>query len=151
MFDNAKLSTNDEELDDYRDFDDEHSQRGSKLDDLGVDEDEEDAEEAPAGAPLPLAGDVPAPAAPAQSAPPKPPAKKAAAKKAPARKAAAAAPAKKAAVKVAQLELARAQTVLEMYTIRSPVSGVVRAIRKHRGEAVRKLETVFEIEITVRD
>jgi multidrug efflux pump subunit AcrA (membrane-fusion protein) len=58
---------------------------------------------------------------------------------------------KKAAVKVAQLELERAQTVLEMYTIRSPVSGVLRAIRKHRGEAVRKLETVFEIEITERD
>jgi multidrug efflux pump subunit AcrA (membrane-fusion protein) len=55
---------------------------------------------------------------------------------------------RKAAVKVAQLELERAQTVLQMYTIRSPVSGVLRAIRKYRGEAVRRLETVFEIEIT---
>ena len=100
MFDNPKLGLNDEELDDYRDFDDEHTQRGSKLDDFGVDEDEEDAEEKPGGAPLPLTAETPAAAAPAEAKPesappPKPPAKKAAAKKAPARKA----PAKKAAKK----------------------------------------------------
>ena len=41
MFDNSKLGLNDEELDDYRDFDDEHSEQGSKLDDFGADEDDE--------------------------------------------------------------------------------------------------------------
>ena len=58
---------------------------------------------------------------------------------------------KKQLVKLAALELERAQTVLEMYTIRSPVNGVIRAIRKHRGETVRNLETIFEIEFTERD
>jgi multidrug efflux pump subunit AcrA (membrane-fusion protein) len=52
---------------------------------------------------------------------------------------------------MAALELSQAQLVLEGCVIRSPADGVLRAIRKHPGEAVRKLETVFEIEITERD
>jgi multidrug efflux pump subunit AcrA (membrane-fusion protein) len=55
--------------------------------------------------------------------------------------------AKQQAVEVAQLELKQAQTVLEMYEIRSPVRGVVKSIRKHPGEAVRSLETVLIIQI----
>src|SRR5260370_1451357 len=102
MFDKAKLGQNDEELDDYRDFDDEHSERGSKLDDFGVDEDEEDGEEAPPAAPVPGTIEPPVPAVTAEpkpeSAPPKPPAKKAAAKKVAAK---AAAPAKKVVAKKA--------------------------------------------------
>src|SRR5260370_571432 len=85
MFDNAKLGLNDEEPDDYRDFDDEHSERGSKLDDFGVDEDEEDGEEAPPAAPVPGTVEAPVPTVAAEpkpeSAPAKPPAQKAAAKK----------------------------------------------------------------------
>jgi multidrug efflux pump subunit AcrA (membrane-fusion protein) len=53
--------------------------------------------------------------------------------------------AKKLSVEVEQLELERAQLILEMHTIRSPVSGVVHRIRKRSGEAVRKLETLLEI------
>ena len=69
MFEKAKLGLNDEELDDYRDFDDEHTERGSKLDDFGADEDEDDADEvAPetpgtAETPAPASGE-PKPAAP---------------------------------------------------------------------------------------
>jgi RNA polymerase sigma factor (sigma-70 family) len=55
---------------------------------------------------------------------------------------------KKAAVTVAEAELKSAVTLLEMHTIRSPVRGVVRAIHRQRGESVRKLETIFEIEVT---
>jgi RNA polymerase sigma factor (sigma-70 family) len=58
---------------------------------------------------------------------------------------------KKEQVNVVQLELERPQAILEMHTIRSPVNGVIRAIRKQRGESVRKFETVFEVEITERD
>ena len=36
MFEKPKLGLNDEELDDYRDFDDEHTERGSKLDEFGA-------------------------------------------------------------------------------------------------------------------
>ena len=54
--------------------------------------------------------------------------------------------AKKAAVDVANLELKKAQTVLQMHEIRSPVGGTIREITKRRGEAVRNLETVFVIE-----
>ena len=79
MFDNAKLGLNDEELDDYRDFDDEHSERGSKLDDVGVDDDEEDGDEARPAPPVPATVEPPVPAVTAQP-PAKPPAKKAAAK-----------------------------------------------------------------------
>ena len=44
MIEKPKLGPNDEEVDDYRDFDDEHSERGSKLDDF-AEEDEEDMDE----------------------------------------------------------------------------------------------------------
>ena len=44
MFDDLRLGLNDEELDDYRDYDDEHSERGSKLDEVGADEDDETEE-----------------------------------------------------------------------------------------------------------
>ncbi|HVS37999.1 MAG TPA: sigma-70 family RNA polymerase sigma factor [Gemmataceae bacterium] len=53
---------------------------------------------------------------------------------------------KAAALKGAEAELQAAQTVLEMYEIRSPVRGVVKSIAKNRGEAVKALETVVEIE-----
>jgi biotin carboxyl carrier protein len=35
---------------------------------------------------------------------------------------------------------------LEMYEVRSPVRGVVKAVLKDRGEAVRNLETLVQIE-----
>jgi multidrug efflux pump subunit AcrA (membrane-fusion protein) len=54
--------------------------------------------------------------------------------------------AKKAAVRQAQLELKSAKTILSMYEIHSPVTGVVQAIYKQRGEAVKALEPVFLIE-----
>src|SRR5262249_33637443 len=55
--------------------------------------------------------------------------------------------AKKEGVRAAQLDLERAQTILDMHTIRSPVSGVVQRILKRPGEAVRRLETLFEIRV----
>jgi multidrug efflux pump subunit AcrA (membrane-fusion protein) len=58
---------------------------------------------------------------------------------------------KKEQVRVTEVEVVQQQEVLEMYAIRSPVSGVIRVIHKQRGEAVRKYETVFEIEITEPD
>lgn len=53
---------------------------------------------------------------------------------------------RKAAVEVAGLELKQAQTLLEMYEIRSPLRGVIQAIYRKRGEAVRGLEPVFRIQ-----
>jgi RNA polymerase sigma factor (sigma-70 family) len=53
---------------------------------------------------------------------------------------------KVAAVRQAQAGLKEAQIVLEMYEIRSPVRGVVKAILKSRGEAVKSLETVVQIQ-----
>ena len=53
---------------------------------------------------------------------------------------------KAASVKVAEEQVAAAQTVLEMYEIRSPVGGTVKAILKSRGEAVKSLETVVVIQ-----
>jgi RNA polymerase sigma factor (sigma-70 family) len=53
---------------------------------------------------------------------------------------------KAATVKQAQVELKAGQTMLEMYEIRSPIRGVIRAVLKDRGEAVRSLDTVVEIE-----
>jgi RNA polymerase sigma factor (sigma-70 family) len=52
---------------------------------------------------------------------------------------------KEAAVRQAQVAVKEAQIVLEMYEIRSPVRGVVKAILKSRGEAVKSLETVVQI------
>jgi multidrug efflux pump subunit AcrA (membrane-fusion protein) len=54
---------------------------------------------------------------------------------------------KEGSVKIAQLELERAQLILDLHTIRSPVSGVLQRIRKRPGEAVRKLDTLFEIRV----
>jgi RNA polymerase sigma factor (sigma-70 family) len=53
---------------------------------------------------------------------------------------------KQALVRQAQAGLKEAQIVLEMYEIRSPVRGVVKAILKSRGEAVKSLETVVQIQ-----
>jgi RNA polymerase sigma-70 factor (ECF subfamily) len=49
------------------------------------------------------------------------------------------------AVKLAELELEQAQILLDLYTIRSPITGTVESILKQRGEAVKEYETVFGI------
>ena len=54
---------------------------------------------------------------------------------------------KEEAIKVAQQELNKARKVLEMYEIRSPSRGVIQAIYKRPGEAVKALETIFLIQI----
>jgi RNA polymerase sigma factor (sigma-70 family) len=51
------------------------------------------------------------------------------------------------AIKVAKQELAKARKVLEMYQIRSPSRGVIKAIQRRPGEAVKALETVFLIQV----
>ncbi len=53
---------------------------------------------------------------------------------------------KAAGVRVAEEQVMAAQAVLEMYEIRSPVRGTVKAILKSRGEAVKSLETVVRIQ-----
>jgi RNA polymerase sigma factor (sigma-70 family) len=53
---------------------------------------------------------------------------------------------KKAELQEAQTQLKAADAVLGMFEVRSPVRGVVKAIGKNRGEAVKALETVVEIE-----
>ncbi|HBI43829.1 MAG TPA: hypothetical protein DDY78_13415 [Planctomycetales bacterium] len=53
---------------------------------------------------------------------------------------------KEAALRQAKVAMKEAQIVLEMYEIRSPVRGVVKAILKNRGEAVKSLETVVQIQ-----
>ena len=55
--------------------------------------------------------------------------------------------AKKAALDVAKLEMERAEINLEKCAIRSPFAGVITAIYKERGEAVQRLEPIFQIEI----
>ena len=59
-------------------------------------------------------------------------------------------PAKEAAVREAEAVVKKAEIILGMYEIRSPVRGVVKAILKHRGEAVKSLETVVEIQETAQ-
>jgi RNA polymerase sigma factor (sigma-70 family) len=54
--------------------------------------------------------------------------------------------AKEAAVKQAQADVEAAKTILEMYEIRSPIRGVVKHVAKSRGEAVKALETVIQIQ-----
>jgi multidrug efflux pump subunit AcrA (membrane-fusion protein) len=49
------------------------------------------------------------------------------------------------AIGVAKQELLQAQVILTLYEIRSPVSGVIGAILKKEGEAVKELEGVFRI------
>jgi multidrug resistance efflux pump len=53
---------------------------------------------------------------------------------------------KKAAIDVAKAELNQFRTLVEMHDIRSPVRGIVKAIGKRPGEAVKFLETVFVIQ-----
>jgi RNA polymerase sigma factor (sigma-70 family) len=57
----------------------------------------------------------------------------------------------KEAIELAKLELKSAQTVLDMHTIRSPANGVICAIHKHPGEAVRMFDTVLEIQVDDQD
>src|SRR5262249_671043 len=52
-----------------------------------------------------------------------------------------------AAVKVQQAELEKAKTAVEMQQIRSGVRGVVKAIYKERGDAVKALEAIFAVEV----
>jgi RNA polymerase sigma factor (sigma-70 family) len=58
--------------------------------------------------------------------------------------------AKTAVVRQAQHELHRALTVLSLHEIRSPIAGIVRALYKARGEGVRSLQPVLQIEGTNR-
>jgi RNA polymerase sigma factor (sigma-70 family) len=54
---------------------------------------------------------------------------------------------KKEAKELSEIELRQARTQLETYQIRSRVRGVLRAIYKHPGEAVKALEPVFLIQV----
>ena len=49
-------------------------------------------------------------------------------------------------VKVARSEVRQAKTLLDLYQIRSKIDGTVKSINKHKGESVRSLETVLEME-----
>lgn len=50
------------------------------------------------------------------------------------------------AIKVAKQELNQAIKTLSMYEIRPKISGIVKAINKHRGEAIKSLEPVLQIQ-----
>jgi hypothetical protein len=50
-------------------------------------------------------------------------------------------------VRQARRELRAALAALQMHEVRSNVRGVVQAVSKHRGEAVRDLETVAELDV----
>jgi len=52
---------------------------------------------------------------------------------------------KKEGVNLAALDLRRAEIMLEMHVIHSPVRGVIRVIHKNRGEGVKALEPILEI------
>jgi multidrug efflux pump subunit AcrA (membrane-fusion protein) len=54
---------------------------------------------------------------------------------------------KEQAIEIAKQELNKARKILEMYEIRSPSRGVIKAIYKRPGEAVKALETVFLIQV----
>ena len=54
-------------------------------------------------------------------------------------------------MKLSRLEMEHAQLVLEMYTVRSPVAGVVSRIHKSTGEAARRFETLLEIQVPDRE
>jgi RNA polymerase sigma factor (sigma-70 family) len=56
--------------------------------------------------------------------------------------------AKNSAVIKAQQELIRAQTILSMYEVHTPVSGVIKSIERQSGEAVRALETILVVGAT---
>jgi WD40 repeat protein len=53
---------------------------------------------------------------------------------------------KKAAIQVAEQELIQAKKTLTMYEIRTKIPGIVKSINKHRGEAVKSLEPVLQIQ-----
>ncbi len=53
---------------------------------------------------------------------------------------------KKEAITLADLELKQSEDVLKMYQIKSSVNGVVKTILKHPGEAIKNLETFFQIQ-----
>ncbi len=57
---------------------------------------------------------------------------------------------KQKAAEIAKLKLKKAQTVLEMYEVRARTGGVIQALAKHPGEAVKKFETVFAIRVADR-
>lgn len=50
------------------------------------------------------------------------------------------------AIKVAEQELKQAEKTLDMYDIRSKVSGKVKSIIRHEGEAVKNLDTVIQVQ-----
>jgi WD40 repeat protein len=50
------------------------------------------------------------------------------------------------AIEVAKQELIQAEKTLGMYQIKPKISGTVKAINKHPGEAVKSLEPVFQIQ-----
>jgi multidrug efflux pump subunit AcrA (membrane-fusion protein) len=52
---------------------------------------------------------------------------------------------KREAVRLAGLERHQAETVVGMHQIRSSIPGVIKAIYKKRGEAVKNLEPVFQV------
>lgn len=58
---------------------------------------------------------------------------------------------RKEAVIQAEIELRQAKTLLELYQVRSLTAGIIMAIHKRPGEAVRTFETVVELQITERD
>ena len=56
--------------------------------------------------------------------------------------------AKAQAVQLAKLDLERAQLMVDMHRLHSPVNGIIRAIYKMRGEGVQAFEAVILIEET---
>jgi len=56
--------------------------------------------------------------------------------------------AKAQAVQLARLDLERAQLMVDMHRLHSPVNGIIRGIYKMRGEGVQAFEAVFLIEET---
>jgi WD40 repeat protein len=54
------------------------------------------------------------------------------------------------AIKVAEQELIQAKKTVTMYEIRSKVSGIVKSINKHRGEAIKSLEPLLQVQNYVR-
>ncbi len=54
--------------------------------------------------------------------------------------------AKRAALRKAEREVNAAMTILRMHEIRSPVTGVIRKIYKQRGEGIKALEPLIQIE-----
>jgi multidrug efflux pump subunit AcrA (membrane-fusion protein) len=55
---------------------------------------------------------------------------------------------KEAALRVAESQKRKAALIVDIHQVRSPISGTIRALYKTRGEAVRELESVVQIEMT---